>query len=62
MDIHHARTCHACGRVLKRHRSKRQHCSQPACRNRIQVMRTAREKSASAPLVTLAMSYRPERD
>lgn len=48
MDIHHGLTCHACGRVLKRHRGKRQHCSQSACRKRVQVMRHGRAESSSA--------------
>lgn len=48
MDMHHGLTCHACGRVLKRHRGKRQHCSQAACRKRVQVMRRGRTESLSA--------------
>lgn len=48
MDIHHSCTCRACGRVLKCHRGKRQHCSRAACRKRVQVMRRGRAESASA--------------
>lgn len=64
MDMHHGLTCHACGRVLKRHRGKRQHCSQSACRQQVHVMRAARAESISAryPLQTLAMSHRATRD
>lgn len=59
MDIHHGCQCHACGRLLKRHRGKRSHCS-AACRHQVQVMRKARSESAAAsyPLQTLADSYR----
>jgi hypothetical protein len=49
MDIHHSCTCRACGRVLKRHRGKRSHCSRnAACRHLVQVMRKARAESVSA--------------
>lgn len=62
MDIHHGPTCRACGRVLKRHRGKRQHCASAACRDLIHLMRHARTESSSAryPRQTLAMSYRPD--
>jgi len=48
MDIHHGCQCQACGRVLKRHRGKRQHCKKPACRNRVKVARRGVAESASA--------------
>ena len=59
MDAHHSLTCRACGRVLKRHRGKRQHCSQAACRRRVQVMRHGREESLSA-LRTLQTATRTQ--
>jgi muramidase (phage lysozyme) len=42
MEITHDCTCHACGRVLKRHRGKRSHCSSAACRFLVKTHRDER--------------------
>lgn len=40
-DIHHGCQCHACGRLLKRHRGKRNCCKRSLCRYRMRAMSKA---------------------